>query len=235
MNHLSLFAGIGGLDLGLDRVGMTCVGQVEINPFCQQVLAKHWPEVPRHDDIHTTVTWWNAAARPAVDVVSGGYPCPGESVAGLRRGAGDERWLWPQMAEVVAAVRPRYVIGENVVGHRTRGLGTVLADLRRLGYCPHPGIVRACEMGAPHPRARVFTLAHPDSQGCHPWGRLGPAGPAPVGTGRWATEPGVARMDDGIPDRVDRRRALGNAIVPDVGEHIGRLILAHAGLQAVEA
>ena len=92
MNVLSLFAGIGGLDLGLERAGMTVVGQVEIEPFCQRVLAKHWPEVPRHDDVRTAVEWWMGGARPAVDVVCGGFPCQPFSVAGEGRGVADERW-----------------------------------------------------------------------------------------------------------------------------------------------
>jgi DNA (cytosine-5)-methyltransferase 1 len=235
VNYLSLFSGIGGLDLGLDRAGMTCVGQVEKDGFCQRVLAKHWREVPKHDDVHTAVDWWTAADRPDVHLVAGGYPCQPDSNAGFRRAHHDERWLWPEMARVVHAVRPRYVIGENVLGHRTRGLRFVIRDLERIGYCPHPGIVRACEMGAPHPRARVFTLAHPDSEGCGPWGRLGSSRPPALGTGWWAAEPGVARMDDRIPDRVDRRRALGNAVSPQVAEHVGRLILAHATAGAVAA
>ena len=82
MNVLSLFSGIGGLELGLERAGMTVVGQVEINPFCRRVLEKHWPEVPRHDDVRTAVEWWLGRARPAVDVVCGGFPCQPVSLAG---------------------------------------------------------------------------------------------------------------------------------------------------------
>ncbi len=91
MNYLSLFSGIGGLDLGFDRAGMSCVGQVERDPFCQRVLAKHWPEVPRHDDVRTAPDWWLGTARPAVDVVVGGFPCQPFSTAGRRQGVADER------------------------------------------------------------------------------------------------------------------------------------------------
>lgn len=114
MNVLSLFSGIGGLELGLERAGMTVVGQVEIDPFCRRVLAKHWPEVPRHDDVRTAVAWWLDRARPAVDVVAGGFPCQPFSNAGHKRGIADERWGWPWMADVVRAVRPRFVVMENV-------------------------------------------------------------------------------------------------------------------------
>ncbi|BCJ37586.1 hypothetical protein Athai_50890 [Actinocatenispora thailandica] len=207
---------------------MTVVGQVEIDPFCRTVLARHWPGVPRHDDVRTALTWWRSQPRPRVDVVAGGYPCQPESVAGPRLGTADPRWLWPAMADIIAALRPRYVIGENVAGHRTKGLGIVLADLERLGYTTRAGTLRACEMGAPHPRPRLFTLAHANSPGRQPRRRMGPARTATVGAGRWPAEPDLARMAHGVPRGVDRRRALGNAVVPAVAEHIGRLITHHA-------
>jgi DNA (cytosine-5)-methyltransferase 1 len=296
VNVLELFAGIGGLGLGLERAGMTVVGQVEIDPFCRRVLDRHWPEVPKHDDVRTAVGWWLGQLRPPVDVVTGGYPCQPESVAGRRRGTGDERWLWPDMARVIHALRPRYVIGENVMGHRTRGLRFVLRDLERLGYTARAGVVSAGEMGAPHRRQRVFVLAadagRADGRGRGPAvagddgparpvadaerqpGRArrsrdtaqgargrdprrggvgadvadtesprrrgrraeGPPGvpgearpdqrPEPAGGGWWATEPDVGRVAHGVPDRVDRLRALGNAVVPQVAEHVGRLLLS---------
>ena len=228
MNVLELFAGIGGLSLGLERAGMHVVGHVEINPFCRRVLHKHWPEVPAHDDVHTALDWWRSQPRPAVDVVAGGYPCQPDSLAGPRRGSDDPRWLWPRMADVIAGIRPRWVIGENVLGHRTGGLSTVLADLQRLGYTPHTGVVRACEMGAPHPRPRLFVLAHTNGPGRPTRCRLESPRPAPVREGRWATEPRVGRVAHGLPGRVDRVTALGNAVVPDVAEHLGRLLTTHA-------
>ncbi|MFL6144343.1 MAG: DNA cytosine methyltransferase [Labedaea sp.] len=194
---LSLFAGIGGLDLGLERAGMRVVGQVEKDPFCQQVLARHWPEVPRHDDVHTCLDWWQSRPRPAVAVV----------------------------------------IGENVPGLRTRGLAFVHADLRTAGYRVRTGYLSACEMGAPHPRRRLFILAHTQSQGRCPWRpvRTGPAAPpgqqthqrGPGRCGRWPTEPDLGRVAYGVPHGMDRRRALGNAVVPAAAEHIGHLITGH--------
>lgn len=234
---LELFAGIGGMTLGLERAGFRCVGQVEIDPWCRRVLAKHWPEVPRHDDVRTAIEWWDSEPRPRVDCVAGGYPCPGESLAGRRLGTDDPRWLWPEMARVIAHIRPRLVIGENVIGHRTKGLRFVLRDLERLGYTATPGVVRACEMGAPHARARVFTLAYASGEGRDQgWSERRVEGTQPTGESRWprlepvgrawwAVEPGMGRVAYGVPGRVDRVRGLGNAVVPAVAEHIGRIAL----------
>lgn len=242
MNVLSLFSGIptGGLELGLERAGMTVVGQVEIDPFCRRVLAKHWPEVPRHDDVRTAVEWWLGGERPAVHVVAGGFPCQPVSAPGRRLAQADERWLWPVMADVIAAIRPRWVIGENVPGLLRRGLGDVLRDLRGLGYRARPGVVSACAVGAPHARERLFVLAHAEGEGGHQ-GRDLARGSAPEGghgagqgsaTRRgserrswWSVEPRVDRVAYGVPGRVDRVKALGNAVVPQVAEHIGRLIV----------
>ncbi len=134
MNVLSLFAGIGGLELGLERAGMTTVGQVEIDPWCRQVLARHWPDVPRHDDVRTAPDWWASTERPPVDVVCGGFPCQPFSTAGLRRGVTDERWGWPWMADVIRMARPRYVVVENVAAllRDSDAFGWLLADLADL-------------------------------------------------------------------------------------------------------
>ncbi len=242
MNALELFAGIGGLSLGLERAGFHVVGQVEINPFCRRVLARHWPEVPRHDDVRTAIQWWDSRPRPRVDAVVGGYPCQPESLAGLRRGTNDERWLWPEMAQVVAHLRPRPVIGENVLGHRTKGLRFVLRDLARLGYTATPGVIRACEVGAPHARPRLFVLAYADGGDGPSW--LGPRNGWPV-PGRPGATPTWGdplagfmeaaargrRVADGLSRRMDpdRIRAPGNAVVPAVAERIGRLALAGLG------
>lgn len=237
MNVLELFAGIGGLGLGLERAGMTVVGQVEINPFCQRVLAKYWPEVPRHDDVRTAPNWWAARTRPAVHVVAGGFPCQPASLSGLGLGTSDERWLWPAMATVIGAVRPDWVIAENVPGLRRRGLSDVLRDLAGLGYRARAGTISACAMGAPHTRERLFVLAHAEGVGCGS-GRdhgavdaAGGAGPPAPGRAGWLPEPRVARVADGVPRRLvrDQLRAYGNAVVPQVAEHVGRLVMAAAG------
>lgn len=233
--YLSLFSGIGGLDLGLDRAGFRCVGQVEKDPFCQRVLAKHWPEVPRHDDVATAAEWWLSEPRPTVRVIVGGFPCQPVSDAGLKLAQEDERWLWPDMASVIAALRPIWVIGENVPGLLKRGLADVLRDLAGLGYRARTGVVSACALGAPHTRERLFVLAHAAREGRCPWGHDGRSPASPDGEladrgvdqrgGWWADEPDVDRVAYGLPFGVDRRRALGNAVVPVVGERIGQLIL----------
>ncbi|MEU0512600.1 DNA cytosine methyltransferase [Amycolatopsis sp. NPDC006125] len=219
---------------------MTTVGQVELNPFCRAILAHHFPEAEQHDDVRTTVAWWHSRPRPRVHLVVGGFPCQPVSTAGRRRGEADERWLWPAMADVIAGLRPDWVLWENVPGLRTRGLSTVLADLDRLGYRCRVGTLSACSVGAPHLRQRLFGLAHtyrlartppcprqvqshPSARQCvHRADRRGRAARE-----HWRTEPRVGRVADGIPARMDRLAALGNAVVPAAAEHLGRLILAH--------
>jgi DNA (cytosine-5)-methyltransferase 1 len=238
VNVLSLYAGIGGLDLGLERAGMRVVGQVEIDPYCQRVLARHWPNVPRHADVHTAADWWlsEAGRRLDVDLVAGGFPCQPSSQAGLRLGPDDRRWLWPAMANVINAVQPSWVLWENVPGLLTRGLDIVHADLVRLGYRHRVGWASACAVGAPHARRRLFGVAHSAGEGRCPGGaerrcQSPPSGQPKdgfefAGSGWWTVEPAVGRVAYGLPDRVDRCRALGNAVVPQVAEHIGRLIMA---------
>ena len=234
MNVLSLFSGIGGLDLGLERAGMTIAGQVEIDPWCRRVLAKHWPEVPRHDDVRTCAGWWLSEPRAAVSGVVGGFPCQPFSDAGLKHGVADPRWMWPAFADVIAALRPGFVLVENVPAlvRDGRAFGWLLADLHELGFDAEWSIVSACSVGAPHPRNRLFLLAHANGKGLEgihqarlPF-NLRPVAGAP--RRHWQTEPAVARLADGLPDRVDRTRGLGNAVVPQVAEHIGRLILEAA-------
>src|SRR5262245_16266335 len=150
VNVLELFAGIGGLSLGLERAGMTVVGQVEIDPYCRRVLARHWPEVPRHDDVRTCLGWWRSEPRPPVELVAGGFPCQPASAAGHRLGLADERWLWPHMADVVRVLRPSFVLVENVPGLFVRGFDAVLGDLAALGYDATWDCVPAAAVGAPH-------------------------------------------------------------------------------------
>lgn len=242
MNVLSLFSGIDGLGLGLQRAGMTIVGQVELDPFCRRVLDTHWPEVPKHDDVRTAVEWWRGTVRPPVDVVAGGFPCQPFSGAGLRKGVADERWGWPWMRDVIAAVRPRYVLIENVADllRDTEAVSILLGDLADLGFDVRWDVVSACSLGASHPRARVFLLAYPavgDEPGQgplpgparglrtqHRGSRRDPRGPA----GGWLPEPDVDRVAHGLPRRVvaPPLHALGNAVVPPVAEQIGRLIVS---------
>lgn len=234
LSVLSLFAGIGGLELGLERAGMTTVGQVEIDPYCQQVLARHWPEVPRHDDIHTAPDWWSSSNRPTVDLVCGGYPCPAFSQAARGRNVAPN--LWPAMRAVLDTVRPRYVLLENVAAHLGRGFAGVLADLDELGFDAQWSTLTACSVGATHTRRRLFVVAYPhrDSEPVFAVdGEVAGMPPTSIRGRHWgfpsADDVGA---DDGLPDRMDRLRTLGNAVVPALAEHIGRLIVADAAARS---
>jgi DNA (cytosine-5)-methyltransferase 1 len=156
LTFLSLFAGIGGFDLGLERAGMICKGQVEINDYCRKILEKHWPNVPRWGDIRTI----NPAELPAIDLICGGYPCQPFSQAGQRRGAADDRHLWPEAFRIIKGLRPRWLLFENVPGHITLGLTEVLSDLESQGYQWGLRCIPACALDAPHKRQRLWILAH---------------------------------------------------------------------------
>jgi DNA (cytosine-5)-methyltransferase 1 len=331
----SLFSGIGGIDLGLERAGMTCRWQVEIDDFCRRVLAKHWPTVTRYDDIRS-LDW--STVEP-VDLVAGGFPCQPVSTAGKRLAQADPRWLWPEFARAIRLLRPKYVLVENVPGLLVRGFGDVLGDLAEAGYDAEWDCVSAADVGAPHLRRRVFLVgtrtmdhamprghdledAEPSAIAASDWqkdrlssatgiatanaanpisaelrdesrrrngqngtdtaklgnngaagllaysdqehgnnGRHGASplcgersgtaalfdlaatdGPRELQPGRgigsqwgraghcdwWDVEPDVGRVAHGVPSRVDRLRALGNAVVPQVAEVVGRQILAAA-------
>ncbi|WP_020664083.1 DNA cytosine methyltransferase [Amycolatopsis benzoatilytica] len=246
LNVLSLFAGIGGLDLGLERAGLATVGQVELDPFCRTVLARHFPEVPRHDDVRTTPAWWRSRPRPRVHVVAGGFPCQPFSNAGRMLGIADPRWMWPAMAAVVRLLRPDYVLVENVAAlvRDADAFGIVLGDLAALGFDAEWALLHASAFGAPTPRERLYLLAYPPSVDGQPRDLLEPGriGGSPLAAGGlpglpahqlrraardWlAREPRVDRLVDGVPDQVDRLRAIGNAVVPAVAQHLGQLILA---------
>ena len=254
MNVLSLFAGIGGIDLGLQRAGMRIVGQVEIDPYCRAVLARHWPEVPRHDDVRTAVAWWLETARPAVDLIAGGFPCQDVSEAGRRTGIDGERsGLWAYFAQIIRALRPRYVLVENTRGLLVRGMGRVVGDLANLGYDAEWDCIPAAAVGAPHVRARMWILAYPSGIGRNasgPQARILGAQPptqaqhwslhvpepfgSPRAGGRDAGYGLDGRVADGVPSGLDLARiaACGNAVVPQVVEHIGRLILAAEAVSA---
>ncbi len=255
----SLFAGIGGLDLGLERAGMTCSWQVEKDEYCRQVLAKHWPDVPRREDIFDS----GRKNLQRVELVCGGFPCQPFSHAGKRRGEADDRYLWPEMFRVVQELKPTWFLGENVPGIINMALDQVLDDLESEGYETQALCIPACATDAPHIRERVWILAHaackrrreegppcerstertasrsalPDTASS----RLeGPAGEIlqrqstrSTCSSRmyrgWQPEPNVGRVAHGVPRRVDRLRALGNAVVPQVAEQLGRMILQAEG------
>jgi len=308
----SLFSGIGGLDLGLERAGMQVIWQSEIDPYACKVLAKHWKDVPNYGNIKEIK--WGDVVRP--DVICGGYPCQPFSTAGKRNGADDPRHLWPWVREAISELRPKYAILENVRGHITLGLSEVLGELASIGYDAEWQIVSANSVGAPHLRERVIIIAYPvrelantDNSGrlhrqpqiftAKQWlnalsligasstdvayaseqysdgqpnyfgnskrpetisqsrdscgaqnvanngserdGIIGSQGVARearqfrghntrretsnVSRQWWEVEPNVGRVAHGIPSRVDRLRGLGNAVVPQVAELIGRMVV----------
>lgn len=296
----SLFSGIGGLELGLEWAGLGPVlWQVERDPYCQRVLAKHWPNAERFDDVRTV----GASVLRPVDVICGGFPCQDISFAGAGAGiAGARSGLWFEYARIVRELRPRFVVVENVAALLSRGMGEVLGSLASLGYDARWDCISAASVGAPHLRERIFIVAHArivrseddefagenwktpwraqpgpsctpqvadaERDGCASGlvdarsgalgnapsteGERGPAlWPTPTTEGNrnragalaeigrrtsnrsramdgdgWAIEPDVGRVADGIPARVDRLRALGNAVVPQCAEVVGRVVRA---------
>lgn len=215
LTHFSLFSGIGGIDLAAEWAGFRTVGFVEQAEYPVKVLQRHWPGVPIWRDVRdvTTQSVRNAGIGP-ITLVSGGFPCQPFSLAGQRRGKDDDRYLWPEMSRVIRELRPTWVLGENVAGFISLALDDVLSDLEGQGYEARAFVLPACAVGAPHRRDRVFIVAHAKGefgQWRQPaWaGRIGP----PDG-GWWDAEPNVGRMARRLPHRVDRLRALGNAVVP---------------------
>lgn len=174
----SLFAGIGGLDLGLERAGMTCAWQVEIDPWARRVLAKHWPGVRRWDDVRTfppdTDSQFDSQSTLSVDLICGGFPCTDISCAGKRAGlAGKQSGLWHEFARIVRVLRPRYILVENVSALLTRGLDAVLGTLAADGYDAEWACIPAASLGAPHIRDRVFVVAHSRCEHGERWGDSG--------------------------------------------------------------
>jgi DNA (cytosine-5)-methyltransferase 1 len=165
MKHGSLFSGIGGFDLAAEWMGWTNVFHCEMNPFGQRVLAHHFPNSKLHEDV-TTFPSADYAGR--IDILSGGFPCQPYSVAGNRQGKDDERHLWPAMLDVIRAVRPRWVVGENVRGLVNWNGGLVFeevcADLEDSGYSVQPYLLPAAAVGAPHRRDRIWFVAHANDE-----------------------------------------------------------------------
>jgi DNA (cytosine-5)-methyltransferase 1 len=229
VNVLDLFSGIGGFSLGLERAGMRTREFVEKDVFCVATLARHWPNTPIHDDVRTF-----HAPEGYADVICGGFPCQDVSQAGLRRGIEGERsGLWKEYARIIGEVRPRYVIVENVAALLGLGMGIVLGDLAALGFDAEWHCIPACAVNAPHVRDRIWIIAYPHGerlQGRLDWGAL-------IGTETlsapevWDALPAsfITHGNDGLPRRVVRdwkpSKALGNAVVPQIAEVIGRAIM----------
>jgi len=278
----SLFSGIGGLELGLERAGVgSTVWQCEIDPYARAVLAKHWPDAIRFDDIT------KMHDVPPVDLICGGFPCQDISNAGKRVGIeGARSGLFFELMRVVRMVRPRFVVLENVAALLGRGMGDVLGELSESGYDAEWDCVPASAVGAPHRRDRVFIVAYParhepgrteprperertrprgesgdvadaEQDGCRASGRIESEmggtkstqegeepetrrASTPAIDGRdvgwsvpsrwWLPEPPVGRVAHGVPSRVDRLKCLGNAVVPQVAEVVGRRVVELIGV-----
>tara|TARA_Y100001968_G_scaffold327683_1_gene373221 strand:- start:1069 stop:2127 length:1059 start_codon:yes stop_codon:yes gene_type:complete len=160
MKVLDLFSGIGGFSLGLEWAGMSTVAMCEKDPYCRKILTKHWPDLTIHEDIRNLD---GKEYRNSIDLVAGGFPCQPFSVAGKRKGADDDRHLWPEMLRVIKEAKPRWVIGENVFGFINMALDDVQADLEREHYEVRKFVLPAVAVDAKHRRDRIFLVAYSNS------------------------------------------------------------------------
>jgi len=235
----SLFAGIGGFELGLERAipGAQTIWQVEQNAFCQSILQKHWPHAQLFDDVCAV----GAHNLPPVDILCGGFPCQDISLAGKGEGLnGKKSSLWFEMRRIISELRPPIIIMENVAAITIRGLSTVLADLAELRYDAEWCIISARDFGAPHLRKRWFCVAYPNRSGlqktrtkqqttrhkqhrklCSTLRSKNHTKDAPV-------KPAICRNDYGFSAKLDKERimSLGNAIVPQCSQWIGEQVLS---------
>jgi len=247
----SLFAGIGAIDLGLERCGMQCKWQVEIDKHATNVLNKNFPNVAKYSDARmfpprSESPWLNFGARQfSVDGICGGFPCQPHSVGGLRKGAADERDMWGEYARIIREIKPKFILGENVRGilstESGRFFGGILRDLARLGYDAEWITIPAEDFGTPHLRERVFIVAYASGTRRE---RLIPDVSALIGTktpfavnghrsaGAWmemVRNRIPVRSLDGLTVAMERRRIkqCGNSVVPQVVEYIGHRIVEH--------
>lgn len=167
LTHLSLFSGIGGLDLAAEWAGIQTVGQCEWAEYPTKVLERHWPDVPRWKDIRTLTgeSFYERTGRRTVDIISGGFPCQPFSVAGKQRGKEDDRYLWPEMVRVITELRPTWIIGENVAGIVRMALPDILSELEACGYRTRTFLIPACAVGARHRRYRVAIVGYSEHNG----------------------------------------------------------------------
>ena len=242
LHHIDLCSGIGGFALGFEWAGLSRpVMFCDIEPWSRKVLAKHWPDVPIANDVKELA---NDPARlvPDCDILTAGYPCPPFSLASRnRKGEADERHIWPYIFKVVQAKHPNWLVFENVRGHISLGLATVLNDLSRENYTAIPLLLPAFSVGAIHERYRVYVVAYSnDRSNVVRWDRQLSENAEAVrcrsfrrvrtpefDTRQWRQiQSRPYGVVDGISERMDRNRALGNAIVPQIAMNIGLTIKA---------
>ena len=230
MKVLDLFSGIGGFSLGLERAGMETVAFCEIEPFCQKVLHKHWPDVPIYDDIkELTNDGLKADGITDIDLICGGYPCQPFSTAAAGKNPPD--LLSGEMLRLVGEIRPGYVIAENT--EKKAFSEAFIYQLRKLGYEIIPKCIGAHEIGADHERSRWWLCAY-----THHKGELSftidaeMARMSKVCASVWSADSysRAVRVPNGVSRKMDRNRlkALGNAVVPQIPELIGRAIMEAA-------
>lgn len=239
----SLFTGFGGLDLGLERAGWKCAWQVEINEYARRVLTRRWPDVPKFSDVREC----GAHNLGCVPLIVGGFPCTDISEAGYQAGieVGEYSGLWREQYRIIRVLRPRFVLVENVSALLERDMRIVLGDLAEGGFDAEWESVRASDVGAPHQRERVFILAYPhgvglqtspildrvaletcrETEGARAW--CGRYCHGASGRVRLVPDDRVFGVVNGIPERMEQHRGLGNAVVPLLGEWAGRCILRH--------
>lgn len=219
MTNLSLFTGIGGLDLAAEAAGFVTVGQCEWADYPTKVLERHWPDVPRWRDIRTLTkeSFYERTGLRTVTVISGGFPCQPFSCAGKQQGTNDDRYLWPEMFRVIRELRPAWVLCENVPGFVRLALEQTLSDLESIDYEVQTFIIPACGVDAPHKRERVAVVANANDHGApglqhrsteHTEGHAakGPDHREGVselyGRERRRDQPGAAGMADGLREEV---------------------------------
>jgi DNA (cytosine-5)-methyltransferase 1 len=235
MNHLSLFTGIGGIDLAAEWVGFTTVGQCEFADYPTKILEKHWPSVPRWRDIRdvTKESFTEKTRLRTIELISGGFPCQPFSIAGKRKGKDDDRYLWPEMLRVISELQPSWVIGENVANILNMGVESCISDLENIGYEVQIFVIPACAVQANHRRNRVFIIANSKSKRRLCVGKDREKRYADINfkigqeirgytldllsdVSEFFDNPvcGIRRNDDGLSEGVDRLKCLGNAVVP---------------------
>ena len=237
MKVLDLFSGIGGFSLGLHRAGMETVAFCEIEKYPQKVLNKNFPGIPIYDDIRQLTRERLAGdGIGSIDLICGGFPCQPFSQAGHRKGEEDDRHLWPEYFRLIQEIRPRWVIGENVVGIKSLGLKSIVSDLEGGGYSVQCFDISADSIGLPTLERHVWIIASPNRIG-----QQGVVSQTIPGIpsfswkfqrsdkrdfSRWAIPSArVCRVGERVPSRVDRLKGLGNAVVPQIPEIIGRYIM----------